>query len=113
MKTSKFTKNDKPFTCVRCGYEVTPLGYTSRDHCPNCLTSLHVDVNPGDRANLCMGTMTPVDISFSNKKGIVIEYECDKCGEHHNNKAAEDDNFEIVLSVSNHTYKHLLKNLKK
>jgi hypothetical protein len=51
MENKRFVKNDDFFVCVHCGKEVKPLGYTSRDHCPFCLWSVHVDVNPGDRAN--------------------------------------------------------------
>ena len=40
------------FTCKACGWPVGPEGAGSghRNHCPNCLTSLHLDVEPGDRA---------------------------------------------------------------
>ena len=37
-------------------------------------------------------------------KGYVINFECTKCGEKHNNKSALDDNFETILSVMNKTY---------
>lgn len=97
-----FTKNDTSFVCQHCGNPVAPLGYTSRDHCPFCLASLHVDINPGDRANTCKGLMFPIDID--NKKGYKIKYLCSKCGQTHNNKSAEDDNFKTILSVMNHTY---------
>ncbi len=45
------------FTCKVCGRLVTPEGAGSghRNHCPNCLTSLHLDVEPGDRAADCGG----------------------------------------------------------
>ena len=57
MEKKIFTKNDNGFICKNCGFEVQPLGYSSRNHCPNCLHSLHVDINPGDRANECGGIM--------------------------------------------------------
>jgi DNA-directed RNA polymerase subunit RPC12/RpoP len=97
-----FTKLDEGFTCVNCGAIVPPLEYTSRDHCNKCLVSLHVDINPGDRANECRGMLVPIGIT--GKKDYVIEYECSKCGKNHRNKAATDDDFETILSVSNHTY---------
>ncbi len=102
MKT--FTKNDNSFICLHCGKQVPALGYTSRDHCPFCLTSLHVDINPGDRANPCQGLMFPIDIKIDNKKGYKIKYLCSKCNQTHNNKSAEDDSFKTILSVMNHTY---------
>ena len=32
-------------------------GSDHRNHCPNCLSSLHVDEEPGDRASDCGGIM--------------------------------------------------------
>ena len=45
------------FICRVCGRLVVPEGAGSghRNHCPNCLHSLHVDVEPGDRASECGG----------------------------------------------------------
>ena len=50
----RFNELDEGFICENCGKEVTPAGYTSRDHCPYCLYSKHVDINPGDRQNTCI-----------------------------------------------------------
>lgn len=50
-------KKDASFVCLNCGYAVPPLGYSSRNHCPRCLCSLHLDVLPGDRASGCRGLM--------------------------------------------------------
>ena len=46
-----------PFTCKVCGRLCTPenTGSQHRNHCPNCLSSLHVDIEPGDRAADCGG----------------------------------------------------------
>lgn len=104
MVLKQFTKNDNGFVCECCGYKVEKLGYTSRDHCPNCLVSKHVDVFPGDRQNKCAGLMIPTGISVL-KDGYIIEYTCSKCGEHHRNKSAEDDNFDTILSAMNKSYK--------
>ncbi len=41
-----FTKNDNEFECENCGAHVDKLEYTSRDHCPKCLYSKHVDILP-------------------------------------------------------------------
>lgn len=102
MKT--FEKNDNEFICRVCGKLVPMLKYSSRDHCNKCLCSIHVDINPGDRANNCLGTFVPVDIEVNNKKGYIIKYKCDKCGKYHNNKSADDDSFKIILSIMNKTY---------
>lgn len=92
-------KNDNGFVCRHCGREVTPLGYTSRDHCPHCLYSIHIDNVPGDRANDCLGDLVPVSIESSNKKGYIITYKCSKCGEVKRNKSADDDNFDVMLDI--------------
>jgi DNA-directed RNA polymerase subunit RPC12/RpoP len=83
---------NRPFTCAECGADVLPLvsgGY--RNHCPYCLCSLHVDVNPGDRANDCGGVMEPVGAELTGKKGWVVVHRCRRCGEVRRNKAALED----------------------
>ena len=42
----RFTKIDEEFICENCGEKVEKLGYTCRNHCPHCLYSKHVDINP-------------------------------------------------------------------
>ena len=71
-----FTKNDEEFICENCGSKVDPLGYTSRDHCPKCLCSKHVDINPGDRESECRGLLKPVQVLPDSKKGYIIIYKC-------------------------------------
>lgn len=102
MKT--FTKNDNGFTCLVCGKAVKPLGYTSRDHCPFCLHSLHVDINPGDRQNTCHGILQPISATTNPKKGYILNYKCLKCGTLHNNKAAEDDKLSLIFALMNGTF---------
>ena len=52
------------FTCKVCGRVCTPqnAGSDHRNHCPNCLSSLHVDEEPGDRASDCGAIMEPVAV---------------------------------------------------
>ena len=52
------------FTCKVCGRLCTPqeAGSDPRNHCPNCLSSLHVDIEPGDRASDCGGIMEPIAV---------------------------------------------------
>ena len=95
----KFTKNDDCFVCVNCGVFVPKLGTSSRNHCNVCLHSLHVDINPGDRANTCKGVLCPVGLATHAKKGYIIQYKCQKCGAMTTNKAADDDNFEEILKL--------------
>lgn len=93
-------KNDNSFTCVNCGRFVDKLKVTSRNHCPYCLHSLHVDIVPGDRKNTCKGLLKPIAIENSSKKGYVIVFKCEKCGKITRNKSADDDDFEKILEVS-------------
>ena len=95
----KFVEIDEAFTCENCGYEVKPLGYSSRNHCPKCLHSKHVDVNPGDRAEECKGLLVPINIENNSKKGQVIIFRCRKCGQIRRNKVAEDDDFDTIIKI--------------
>ena len=88
MESKRFIKNDSGFTCQNCGKEVLPLGQSSRDHCPFCLCSLHLDVLPGDRAAGCGGVMDAVRTEPDPKKGFIITYRCRKCGAARRCKAA-------------------------
>ncbi len=99
ITTRQFTKLDNGFTCENCGKEVPPLKYTSRDHCPHCLYSKHVDINPGDRECECQGLLRPVGIEKA-KKGYQIVYTCTKCGASKKNIVAEDDNYTKILKLS-------------
>jgi len=105
METKRFLKNDNGFICAHCGKEVKPLGYTSRNHCPFCLWSLHVDVNPGDRANECGGQMEPISVQPDAKKGFIIVHRCQRCGELHRNRAAHEaevqpDNKKLLIALT-------------
>ncbi|MDD3241916.1 MAG: RNHCP domain-containing protein [Bacilli bacterium] len=95
----KFKMIDVPFICNNCRKNVDILGYTARDHCPYCLHSIHVDINPGDRANTCLGNLVPIGVE-KFKDTYKIVYKCDKCGELHRNIMANDDSFELIISLS-------------
>lgn len=90
---------DEDFICENCGYEVKKLGYTARDHCPNCLYSKHVDINPGDRQNNCKGLLKPVGIE-KFKDSFKILYKCEKCKNDHKNIMAIDDNMDLIIEIS-------------
>ena len=96
----QFTKNDEGFICENCGNKVEKLGYTSRDHCPKCLCSKHVDKMPGDRQEECHGILRPIKVELNSKKGYVMIYKCDKCGEIRKNKSAEDDNMDLLIKLT-------------
>ena len=104
MEEKRFTKIDEEFLCDNCGSIVKKLGYSSRDHCPKCLYSKHVDINPGDRLEECHGALEPVSVELNSKKGYVIIYKCKKCGKIRKNKAAEDDNMDLIIKLSAKQY---------
>ncbi len=100
-----FIKNDSGFVCANCGKIVEPLGSSSRDHCPFCLYSLHVDIVPGDRAADCGGMLVPVAAEVDARRGYVIIYRCKKCGAIKRNKAACDvksqpDNVDLLIELT-------------
>ena len=95
----KFYKNDESFICENCGKEVSKLNYTARDHCPFCLYSKHVDINPGDRENECKGLLEPIGIE-KYKDTYKIIYKCKKCNELHKNIMASDDDINKIIELS-------------
>ena len=100
MESRNFIKIDEKFICENCGNEVEKLGYSCRNHCPNCLHSKHVDKNPGDREESCHGILEPISLEINGKKGNVIIFKCKKCGMIRKNKAADDDNMELIIQLS-------------
>ena len=90
MEQKRFTKNDSGFVCKSCGKTVEPLGYTSRNHCPFCLCSLHVDILPGDRQNPCGGILRPVRAEPDARRGYILIHRCEKCGATVRNRAAHE-----------------------
>lgn len=95
----QFTMRDEHFICESCHKEVSPLGYTARDHCPYCLYSKHVDINPGDRENTCKGLLKPIGIE-KFKDTYKILYQCEKCHELHKNIVAKDDDMNMIIKIS-------------
>ena len=67
-----------PFTCKVCGWPVMPAGAGSshRNHCPNCLYSLHLDREPGDRASDCHGRMEPIGVWVRKNGEWAIIHRC-------------------------------------
>ncbi len=105
MEQKRFTKNDASFVCAHCGKTVEPLGYSSRNHCPFCLWSLHLDINPGDRAANCGGQMEPIRAEVDPRKGFVIVHRCTRCGAERRNRAAHEakiqpDNKRLLIRLT-------------
>jgi hypothetical protein len=97
QEVKKFQRTKEDFTCEQCHFFVQGSGYTN--HCPECLWSKHVDVNPGDRQATCKGRMEPVGMEC---KGVdyIITHRCVVCGFEKRNKNAKDDNFETLVQLS-------------
>ena len=93
----KFNELDEEFICDNCHKKVNKLEYSSRDHCPYCLYSKHVDINPGDRNNPCKGLLKPIGIE-KYKDTYKILYKCEKCKKEHKNIIAKDDNIEELVN---------------
>ena len=90
------------FTCKVCGRPVIPehAGSEHCNHCPNCLSSLQVDVEPGDRASDCGGIMEPVAVWVRNDGEWAIVHRCKRCGVLHSNRIAADDNPMKLMSIA-------------
>ncbi len=90
------------FTCKVCGRPVAPAGAGSdhRNHCPNCLSSLHVDDEPGDRASDCGGIMEPVAVWVRKNGEWAVIHRCRRCGVLHSNRVAADDNPMKLMSIA-------------
>jgi hypothetical protein len=93
----KFTKCRENFVCEHCGMDVVGNGYTN--HCPFCLYSKHVDINPGDRSNKCEGLMKPVLIESKGGNSVIVVQKCLKCGVVKRIRAADNDSFDVVVAI--------------
>lgn len=95
----RFNMIDEEFICENCNNKVEKLQYSARDHCPICLYSKHVDINPGDRENNCKGLLEPIGIE-KFKDTYKILYRCKKCNQTHKNIIAKDDNMDLIIKLS-------------
>ena len=93
----KFQRKIEDFTCGHCHAKVKGNGYTN--HCPRCLWSKHVDVNPGDRLETCDGMMKPVGIQLNHGEQILV-HKCQICGLQKNNKVSSGDNITALTKLS-------------
>ena len=93
---------NESFTCKVCGRLVVPAGAGSdhRNHCPNCLSSLHVDIEPGDRASDCGGHMEPAAVWVRKNGEWAIIHRCRIGGGFSSNRIAADDNPMKLMSIA-------------
>lgn len=92
-----FLRNKEDFTCDHCGGAVTGTGYTN--HCPKCLWSKHVDIDPGDRAAACRGMMRPVSVEGSTPQ-YVITHVCEACGFRRRNTVQKEDEPAAIVALA-------------
>lgn len=96
-----FTVINEKFVCKKCGEKNPPVKGSCRNHCKKCLYSMHRDeIAPGDRLSECRGLMEPVSSYQSGKKGWMIMHKCLDCKKEIANRMADDDNFDIVIRLS-------------
>lgn len=90
------------FTCRVCGWLVTPEGAGSqhRNHCPNCLSSVHLDEVPGDREADCGSVMEPISVWVRRGGEWAIIHRCRRCGALSSNRVAGDDNPIKLMSIA-------------
>jgi ribosome biogenesis GTPase len=90
------------FQCANCGEYVSPedAGTQHRNHCPNCLFSLHLDDKPGDRAAYCGGLMEPIAVWVRHGGEWALIHRCQDCGALSSNRIAADDNEILLLSLA-------------
>ncbi|MZD04685.1 RNHCP domain-containing protein [Streptomyces sp. SID5785] len=82
------------FRCAGCRLDVSPdaPGTGHRNHCPTCLTSLHVDARtPGDRAAGCRGRMEALCVAVRPDGEWLLVHRCLRCGVLSTNRVAGDD----------------------
>lgn len=91
-----------PFTCRVCGYVVAPApsGTLHRNHCPNCLHSVHLDGAPGDRAAGCGGVMEPISVWVRRGGEWAVIHRCRRCGALRSNRSAPDDSPMKLMSLA-------------
>ncbi len=90
------------FVCKVCGRPVSPAGAGSqhRNHCPYCLASQHLDMEPGDRAADCGGVMDPIAVWVRKNGEWALLHRCRICGAISSNRVAADDNPMKLMSIA-------------
>jgi len=97
------TAGDQAFQCRRCHQFIgAPIvGGRHRNHCPNCLHSLHVDLKrPGDRRGTCESLMTPRGLIVRRNGEQMILQECLGCGKTQPTRVAADDNTVLLMRLA-------------
>lgn len=90
------------FICAVCGKNISPDGAATshRNHCPACLSSVHLDITPGDRNADCGGIMEPIAVWVRKDGEWALIHRCKKCGALSSNRVAADDNAAKLISLA-------------
>ena len=79
-------------------------GSDHRNHCPYCLSSVHVDNEPGDRASACHGVMEPISVWVRKNGEWAVIHRCTVCGKMGSNRIAADDNPMKLMALALRPY---------
>jgi hypothetical protein len=95
---------EQEFKCIQCNQYVScapsVAGVQNRNHCPACLWSRHLDVDPGDRASDCLSSMEPIAITVRGDGEWVLIHRCQGCGTLSSNRTAGDDNPLLLVRIA-------------
>jgi hypothetical protein len=99
---SRHLAPDPAFICQKCNHCVPGAapGTEHRNHCPNCLWSLHLDISAGDRRSGCKGQMEPIAIWVRPGGEWAIVHRCRRCNVTRINRIAGDDSELLLLSLA-------------
>jgi ribosome biogenesis GTPase len=102
MKCKKQLPYKDAFKCSVCEtFNVTAnSGSKHRNHCYNCLSSVHLDEEPGDRASGCHGVMDAIGVWVRKNGEWAIIHRCRICGVLSSNRIAADDNPALLMSIA-------------
>jgi RNHCP domain len=89
------------FSCEHCGRIVpgTAPGTENRNHCPFCLTSLHVDITVGDRRSGCRAPMEAIAVWVKKNGEWALVHRCERCGKTNTNRVAGDDDERVLREL--------------
>jgi len=97
------TEADQAFRCRKCRQFIgaPATGGRHRNHCPNCLHSLHVDLKrPGDRRSACQSLMRPRGLIERRNGEQMILHECLGCGKTQPTRVAADDSPLLLMRLA-------------
>lgn len=95
-------EEEASFPCRVCGSPIPAAGGGTRhrNHCPRCLSSVHLDDAPGDRSAACGGVMDPIGVWVRRDGEWALIHRCRRCGVLHSNRVAADDDPLKLLSLA-------------